>query len=524
LKLGSPGWVPYFGPHTNHTQPYWPYFSYLVDYVNRSTFVLQQGKPVAEVALYLPMEDVFADSNMEQLLPNWAVRDRMSSNGPPPEFSLKNALHYESNVVKTIVTNGYAFDGIDTFTLNTGMNTDSGRLRLGDGDYGVLVLPNLIGIDPESLEKIVDFTWSGGTLIATKRLPERAWGFHDREHRTSLVRESIASLFGPGPHQEYREYRFGAGRVIFAPDDEGSFLKALRTAPPDIQFEEPSEHVSFVHRRTADRDFYFVANTSEQQLALNGSFRIGKKSPELWDLNSGDIRPAVVFEHLGGQTRVPFTLGPRESKVLVFSESTQRPVAIHTNLPLDANGAEVFENGDYYYDQGRGRQAVRITGVPAAYVPRVRWHLTLGNDQYELDDLGSWAELPKSRFFSGRGVYEGEFEIPEFDGLGVVLDLGEVRETADVKINGKSAGVAWMRPYRLDVTALLRPKRNIIRVDVTNLLINRVLGMGPIDYSAVYAKYGRRFPPGDEWEVVREPFPSGLLGPIRFEFFKRVRV
>jgi hypothetical protein len=98
-----------------------------------------------------------------------------------------------------------------------------------------------------------------------------------------------------------------------------------------------------------------------------------------------------------------------------------------------------------------------------------------------------------------------------------------VHETADVHINDKQAGVAWMRPYRVDVTGLLRPGKNRLRVDVTNLLINKILGMGPIDYSAVYAKYGKRFPPGDEWKDVPEPFTSGLLGPVRLTFYKRER-
>ena len=58
VKLGSPGWVPYFGPSTNHTSPYWPYFSHFADYVNRSTFVLQQGKPVADVWGFLEKANV----------------------------------------------------------------------------------------------------------------------------------------------------------------------------------------------------------------------------------------------------------------------------------------------------------------------------------------------------------------------------------------------------------------------------------------------------------------------------------
>jgi alpha-L-rhamnosidase len=524
VKLGSPGWVPYFGPSTNHTSPYWPYFSHFADYVNRSTFVLQQGKPIADVALYLPMEDVMAEAGMEQLLPNWAVRDRLSSNGPPPEFSLKNALYYESDIVKTIITNGYAFDGVDTFTMNDGMSGDNGRLRLGDGDFGVLVLPNLTGIDPQSLDGIEAFVASGGTLIATKRLPERCWGLHERDRKTARVRKAIAHLFGNGPHREYRESAAGRGRVIFCPDERGSLLKALRSLPPDIAFEQPSEHVSFVHRRTPDRDFYFLANTSEQPQSLDGVFRVGHKEPALWDLKSGEVRPAVVFEHVAAGTRVPFLLGPLESKVIVFTGTGRSPQAVHTNLPLESDGARVFDNGTYFYDRGSGRKTVNVSGIPAPYAPAIHWRLALGDDRYDLDDLQSWTELPKSRFFSGQGVYEGEFDASQYAGLGVVLDLGAVRETAGVHLNGKSAGVAWMRPYRLDVTHLLRMGRNRLRVDVTNLLINKVLGQGPIDYSQIYAKYGNRFPAGDEWDVIREPLPAGLLGPVRLFFYKLVKI
>ena len=190
----------------------------------------------------------------------------------------------------------------------------------------------------------------------------------------------------------------------------------------------------------------------------------------------------------------------------------------------DSSEARVFENGEYFYEQGRGVETVTVSGVPAPYMPRMKWQLTLGNDRYDLDDLRSWTDLTKSRFFSGRGVYESAFHSPPFAGLGAMLDLGRVHETADVRINGQPVGVVWMRPYRFDVSRLLRPGLNKIRVDVTNLLINQILGSGPIDYSAVYAKYGQRFPPGDEWDVIREPLISGLLGPVRLAFFKLVRI
>jgi hypothetical protein len=134
--------------------------------------------------------------------------------------------------------------------------------------------------------------------------------------------------------------------------------------------------------------------------------------------------------------------------------------------------------------------------------------------------LQSWTAIPAVRYFSGRGIYEAEIELPDPGEFGCILDLGAVHETAEVTWNGAPAGVAWMRPFDLDVTRLLRRGPNTIRIDVTNLLINRVLGLGKIDYSAVNARYGQRFPSGDEWDYVREPFVSGLLGPVRLIYYR----
>jgi hypothetical protein len=523
IELGAPGWVPYFGPSTNHTAPFWPYFGHFADYVNRASYFLQQGKPVADVALYLPSEDAMSEAGSERFLPNWAVRDRLSSNGVPPEFRLSNALHYESNVVKGMITNGYVFDGIDTFTLNADARVENGRIRCGDGDYSIAVIPNLTGIDPGSIEKLEQFVETGGLLIATQRLPDRAWGVVEREQRTHRVRDCVARLFGTTP-TGYVERRIGQGIVIFAPDDEGSFRKALATRQPAVLWQSPSEHIAMVHRRHGDRDYFFIANTSEGWVTLDGTFRVAHKVPEIWNLNEGSISPVLVFEHTTRGTRMPIELGPRASAAIVFRPGERNPAASRTNLKLTTKGARAFENGSYFVEGSGHRRNINISGIPAPARLEIDWQLKCGEHTIAMNDLRSWTEIPEIRFFSGRGIYEGAFEYTPASELGVMLDLGQVRETADVHLNGAVAGVAWMRPYELEVTELLRPGRNNIRVDVTNLLINKVLGDGPIDYSAVFAKFGHRFPAGDEWEVIRDPLLSGLLGPLRLRFFRNVQI
>ena len=525
--LGTPGWIPYFGPAVNHTSPFWPYFSHLADYVNRASYVLQQGKPVAEIGLYLPAEDAMADNPPEQLLLNWAVRDRLSSNGIPPEFSLTNALHYESNVVKTIVTHGYSLDGVDAFTLPR-MEAREGRLRLGDCDFAVVILPNLTGIDLPALRKVAEFVHEGGSVIATRRLPETAWGLHEREENRAAVKKLVGELFGALPSgSAFVDHRYGRGRAIFVADELGSLRKALgQVCPPDIRFIEASEHVSFIHRRAPDRDFYFLANTSKDPQRLDAEFH-AKGVPEWWLLESGATELVPVFEPTGAGTRLRFTLGPLESRVYSFAPQDRQAVAFESDLDIQESSAKAWSSGRFFVRGRRGRQSIDVIGLPAPVVLLPSWGLSFEGSSIKplrLESLVSWTEITTARFFSGRGVYEAEVEnpfAPSAD-LGVVLDLGSVRETADVSVNGTAVGVKWMRPYRLDVSATLRRGRNSIRIVVTNLLINRILGEGPIDYSAVYAKYGNRFPPGEEWDSVRDPFPSGLLGPVRLVYYRRL--
>jgi hypothetical protein len=524
-SVGSPGWVPYFGPAVNHTSPFWPYVSYLADYVNRASYVLQQGKPVAAVGLYLPAEDAMAEAGPEQLLLNWAVRDRLSSNGVPPEFRLKNALHYEADVVKTMVTNGYSFDGVDAFTLPQ-MQVREGRLRMGDCDFAVVVLPNLTGIDVAALKKLAEFVAAGGCVIATRRLPDTAWGLNGRDGNRALVRKLVSEMFGVVARGESLvEHPYGKGRAIFAGDESGSLREALsRVCKPDIQFAEASAQVGFVHRRGVDRDFYFLANTSTDAVNLDAGFRCGARAPERWHLESGRVDEVTVFEPLASGVRLRFTLGPLESRVYSFVAGRREPVALESAIE-----GPVWENGRYSIRAKGGRRSLEVRGIPAPFVLSPLWTLTLEGSRMapvKLEALRSWTEIPDTRFFSGRGVYEAEIECPlaPTDQMGVALDLGSVRETAEVSVNGTAVGVAWMRPYRVDVSSALRLGRNRLRVAVTNLLLNKILGDGPIDYSAVVAKYGNRFPAGDEWTVVREPFPSGLLGPVRLVCYQRVRV
>ncbi len=95
--------------------------------------------------------------------------------------------------------------------------------------------------------------------------------------------------------------------------------------------------------------------------------------------------------------------------------------------------------------------------------------------------LISWTESadPGVKYFSGTGTYAKTIQAsPTWFRAGqqIWLDLGKVRDIAEVKINGKTVGVSWAPPYRLDVTHELHPGSNKIEIAVTNEWTNRQMG------------------------------------------------
>jgi hypothetical protein len=136
--------------------------------------------------------------------------------------------------------------------------------------------------------------------------------------------------------------------------------------------------------------------------------------------------------------------------------------------------------------------------------------------QLRFDKLASWTSYPDEgvKYFSGSAIYVNDFDAPPAwftSGTKLMLDLGQVKEIAEVIINGNAVGGAlWKPPYAVDVTGVLKPGRNRLEVKVTNLWTNRVVGDAQPSASRRYTFIG--YPQLTKEMPLRE---SGLLGPVR---------
>jgi len=466
-------------------------------YVQRVSYILRQGVPVADIAVLLPEEDHMAESsagnyNAGQKV---AIKPRFAKPGEKlPQFGLETALGNRSSFVSSIVTNGYAFDGLNVDGLQKA-RIQGGRLKVGLGDYGILLLPAIKGLPVESMEKIRAFAAAGGKVIAVESAPTMSYGLSGWRANGERVRQLAAEVFG----------RLGGS---IAPGDGPPLVSALRAChPPDIDFQPADPEIGFVHRHKPPYDFYFLANTSAQAKDLVACFRVGRRAPELWDPISGRAEPPVRFEYRTNGTGLTLHLEGYQSIIVRFAASrTPPPAAASTSKPLPA--------------------PVPVAGP---------WQLEVNGEVIPLTTLGSWTAHERLRYFSGTGTYRTTFRLPESflaSSLRLQLEMGSVREIAEVEVNGKAAGVAWMQPYRLDVTPHAAAGENQLTIRVTNLLINKVLGDPKPDTRALVQKFGARFAQANarpdlkfdqnyEKDALKGPLPSGLLGPVLIQPFRR---
>ena len=100
-------------------------------------------------------------------------------------------------------------------------------------------------------------------------------------------------------------------------------------------------------------------------------------------------------------------------------------------------------------------------------------------ETFTLNGLQTWESLNDAASKTmGTGIYETTFKMSKDDAAKEwVIDLGDVRESARVYINGKYVGCAWAVPFVIDCKDALRKGKNTLRIEVTNLPANRIADM-----------------------------------------------
>lgn len=479
-----PGWRFYAAAALDEKNPWWIAMPDVALYLQRMSYLLRQGQPANDVALYLSNSDAWAHSFAGHVHLIDTLRDLIGA-----------------DIVGRTLEAGYDLDFFDDEALKRVGHVEGNSLQLGANKYRVVILPNVERIPVETLRKFADFA-RGGILIATRRLPARTPGLQATEAEQKEVRDTIQDLF-QSPNAP----------AHFVTDENtqlaGVLNKELR---PDVSFAPSAPDIGFIHRRTPDAEIYFLANTSNMSQKVSATFRVEGMRAQWWNPTNGQSSTADVSSSEGGST-VALELAPYESRVIVFSNNLP-PAPSDANRRLSASAPPV--------------ESIDLSE---------NWRVSFGQNGSPvlMNQLHSWTDDEATRYFSGVAVYEKEFNAPIDllrSGVPLRLDFGEgkpippqplkagmqawldapVREAAVVYINEQRVGSVWSPPYSIDVTKFLRAGANRIRIEVGNLALNYMAGRRLPDYRLLNLRYGERFQPQDMDKV--KPVSAGLLGMI----------
>ncbi|MDR1098028.1 MAG: hypothetical protein LBL57_07850 [Tannerella sp.] len=369
---------------------------------------------------------------------------------------------------------GYDYDVVNSDVILNRMSVKNGRIVLPDGmSYTLLMLPEQEEMPLAVLRKLDALAAQGATVIGTK--PARMPGLNNSEDDRKTFVSLTARLWGHG-------------KIIrdVMPNE------MLLTLGKDKDFD--CEHaLDYIHRTSDIGEIYFVYNESDKTVKTDVRFRVAGKHPELWNPADGSQMKITNHRETNGYTQFPVELAPYGSVFVVFNRRKR-------SLPQPEDTA------GFVRQELEGSWKVNFPegwGAPQEVV---------------FDGLKSWTEFEDAgiRYFSGTATYSKSFTLDSAAaGKKCRLDLGEVRDVAEVFVNGKSAGILWKKPFCTDISGLVRSGENELKVEIVNLWVNRLTGDMLADPNDRYCRtnhpYMTNSMGGDE--PYREQ-PSGLLGPV----------
>ena len=440
----------------NDRNPWWIVMPDLSLYLQRVSYLLRQGRPANDVALYLPNADAWASFRPGQVHLIETLRERV---GP--------------KIMPAILEGGYNLDFFDDGSLATRGRVEGNRLFLGENGYRVVVLPGVETMPVETIPRLEQFMRAGGIVIATRSIPKTAPGLMASAAESGYVQRAAASM-------------------TLVPSDS-DLTPALRAAlRPDVGIPHHPEAIGFVHRTTPEGEIYFVANTSNQRWSGKLTFRTtASLQPQQWN--------AVTGETSGFDGRID--LAPYESRVFVFGAKRITPSqSASVNQIADLSGGWTLsfrENG----------QRLKVDSL-RSWTDSADTRFYSGSATYERDFTIPAAGRYEIDFGEGTALTPADLR----NGMRAWLDP-PIREAAVIYVNGRRAGSLWCPPYRLDVSEYVKAGANHLKVVVANLALNAMAGRPLPSYRLLNLRYGVRFEPQDMDKV--QPAPSGLVGAVR---------
>jgi len=298
----------------------------------------------------------------------------------------------------------------------------------------------------------------------------------------------------------------------------GSYVDDFGRREPSLQAD--MEGIQWIHRRDGEADIFFIANTTDSTVMPTVSTKGYGRLPEVWNPETGDISEAEVWRMADGKTHVKLNLTTRQAVFLILRASTAKTRSVKESFSgviTDTN--PVAGTWTVRFDERLRVGASAGMGNVVEWPSLIPWNESADND---------------IRYFSGTARYTQQLYLDKLDRhYRYILDLGEVKNLAVVRVNGQTCGTLWRPPFTIDISEALRGGDNTLEIDVTNLWVNRMVGdeqepddvewSGPFHFGAApnTPAIGRFMKEVPEWLSRGTPRPSRRKAVVSFKFFEK---
>ena len=480
-----PGWLFYASTNFNQQSHFWQVLPQLNAYIERCQTRLQNSTPDNDILLYFPIYDLWHTAGKNAKTHSLDVHS-IIRNG-----IFKGAL---GNTIQLLQNGGFSFDFVSDKQLQkmaaiaANLKSSVPHLTIegsNGGIYKVILIPKCDYMPLATLQAIETFKKAGIKVVFVDKMPDFVNGYFDNQNRQAMFDKIL--------------YNFTASEHVSKGNLE-SFLKAK-----NIRFEPLAEKgLSFIRKKTDSSTLYFIVN--HNQIFHKGTIHL-----------SSAAESARVFDPLH-----------QTAYFMDFKKIGNNQIALPLDLPSgESVFIELFNKKISRLKRGK-TPSLRFSGQALSMPLKGKWQIDFISGQpalpksFTTDSLHSWTVLSTdtmAQYFSGTGRYTLTFDVSKkFIGKNGWLELGDVRETAGVTLNGQKIGTAWSLPFRVPIPkGVLKPKNNVVQVEVTNLSANRIRYMDK--KGVIWRKFydinmvDINYLPFDasRWQ----PVPSGLLSEVR---------
>jgi hypothetical protein len=420
-EAGFPGWVRY-GCYFNDQNPWWQYMPIWSNYAARLSQVFQDSAPVSQVAIAGPTLDIWSNNGL----------DRNPFNLEPWYLhALWQALNHT----------GYGSDYINANLLNN-IRLEDGKLVIGQMTYEVLLLCDIETMQADVANHLEMLALQGARIVMIGKKPYRSPAMLGALKQNGIVVKAIESalhagiLTAPSPDNLNKD----------KPVELMKWAQELMNncaVRPSIDLSNPGTDLFHIHHQYNNSDIVFLTNMSETK-TYSTKLSLGNQTKYAcnWHIKSGE----KIKLDTDQSNQLNISLLPLESILIVFDPNDQKR-KVQAQLPVSGKKYEI--------------------SVP--------WEVTLNSvvlteSVITIEGLEPINEIAGFENFGGEIIYKCQFENDE--DKYTFLELDEVYETAEIRLNGKMLGLSWWGNNRFELGGALRKGRNKLEIKVTTLLAN----------------------------------------------------